>query len=270
MPKPKNKTAQRGIVAAAATALVVGGSFIAPAVAADKAESIPAPSQSPSATPSATDVAVDTKGLEKAIARDLGQTGEEYQEAAKVTAKASALKAALREAGIEHNVTVEDGIAVAQVGKADLAAAKKIIASVEETESPEGEKEQTEASAEATDEAKESAKPVASAAPAKATKKAEAEKPNLAKVAPVKSSSPAVKLETKDVNSIDDVLTELQKTVTPSALKELTSVTVDEKVRSWFEPVEQEQLKPPSLQSLLHCGPTKVYPSRKLPVDSKV
>ncbi|MGO1727400.1 MAG: hypothetical protein ACTHY3_10085, partial [Glutamicibacter ardleyensis] len=63
MPKPKNKTAQRGIVAAAATALVVGGSFIAPAVAADKAESTPAPSQGPSATPSATDAAVDTKGL---------------------------------------------------------------------------------------------------------------------------------------------------------------------------------------------------------------
>ncbi|HJX77115.1 LPXTG cell wall anchor domain-containing protein [Glutamicibacter sp.] len=128
MPKPKNKTAQRGIVAAAATALVVGGSFIAPAVAADKAESTPAPSQSPSATPSATDVAVDTKGLDEAIKRDLKKSPEQYLEDSKANDTVAEVTKKLEDKGIKTKSSVKDGKAEVEVGSKDAKKAEKIVA----------------------------------------------------------------------------------------------------------------------------------------------
>ncbi|MGO2030673.1 MAG: trypsin-like serine protease [Glutamicibacter ardleyensis] len=128
MPKPKNKTAQRGIVAAAATALVVGGSFIAPAVAADKAESTPAPSQSPSATPSATDVAVDTKGLDEAIKRDLKKSPEQYLEDSKANDTVAEVTKKLEDKGIKTKSSVKDGKAEVEVGSKDAKKAKEIVA----------------------------------------------------------------------------------------------------------------------------------------------
>ena len=128
MPKPKNKTAQRGIVAAAATALVVGGSFIAPAVAADKAESTPAPSQGPGATPSATDVAVDTKGLDEAIKRDLGKTPEQYLEDSKVNDTVADVTKKLEDKGIKTKSSIKDGKAEVEVGSKDAKQAEKIVA----------------------------------------------------------------------------------------------------------------------------------------------
>ncbi|MGP5124050.1 trypsin-like serine protease [Glutamicibacter ardleyensis] len=128
MPKPKNKTAQRGIVAAAATALVVGGSFIAPAVAADKAESTPAPSQGPSATPSATDAAVDTKGLDEAIKRDLGKSPEQYLEDSKANDTVAEVTKKLEDKGIKTKSSVKDGKAEVKVAKNDEEKAKDVIA----------------------------------------------------------------------------------------------------------------------------------------------
>ncbi|MGP5153762.1 trypsin-like serine protease [Glutamicibacter ardleyensis] len=128
MPKPKNKTAQRGIVAAAATALVVGGSFIAPAVAADKAESTPAPSQGPSATPSATDAAVDTKGLDEAIKRDLGKSPEQYLEDSKANDTVAEVTKKLEDKGIKTKSSVKDGKAEVEVGSKDAKKAEKIVA----------------------------------------------------------------------------------------------------------------------------------------------
>ncbi|PCC36302.1 S1 family peptidase, partial [Glutamicibacter sp. BW77] len=128
MPKPKNKTAQRGIVAAAATALVVGGSFIAPAVAADKAESTPAPSQSPSATPSATDVAVDTKGLDEAIKRDLKKSPEQYLEDSKANDTVAEVTKKLEDEGVKAKASIKDGKAEITVAEKDAKKAKDVIA----------------------------------------------------------------------------------------------------------------------------------------------
>ncbi|WP_146113625.1 S1 family peptidase, partial [Arthrobacter sp. MYb216] len=127
MPKPKNMTAQRGIVAAAATALVVGGSFIAPAVAADKAESTPAPSQSPSVTPSASDVAVDTKGLDEAIERDLNKSPEKYLEDAKANDTVAEVTKKLEAEGVKVKASVKDGKAEVEVGAKDAKKAKEIV-----------------------------------------------------------------------------------------------------------------------------------------------
>ncbi|WP_404291050.1 S1 family peptidase [Glutamicibacter arilaitensis] len=127
MPKPKNMTAQRGIVAAAATALVVGGSFIAPAVAADKAESTPAPSQSPSETPSASDVAVDTKGLDEAIKQDLGKSPEKYLEDAKANDTVAEVTEKLEAEGVKVKASVKDGKAVVEVGSKDAKKAKEVV-----------------------------------------------------------------------------------------------------------------------------------------------
>ncbi|MGP9781809.1 trypsin-like serine protease [Glutamicibacter sp. AOP12-B1-11] len=129
MPKPKNMTAQRGIVAAAATALVVGGSFIAPAVAADKAESTPAPSQSPSATPSASDVAVDTKGLDEAIERDLNKSPEKYLEDAKANDTVAEVTKKLEAEGVKVKASVKDGKAEFKVAAKDAKKTKDVIAS---------------------------------------------------------------------------------------------------------------------------------------------
>ncbi|TFH57366.1 trypsin-like serine protease [Glutamicibacter arilaitensis] len=228
MPHPKKKTAQRGIVAAAATALVVGSSFM-PALAA------PTTSESPSAPATANDNvsdtsgSVDTTGLAEAIERDLGETPEEYLAEAKVSAKASDIKTALREAKIDSNVVVKDGVVVVQVGKADLSASKKVIAEVEAAETTVAGEEVVQASATATAEAAEESVPAA-VAPTEATKKAEkVEKKSVEPSATEKATEGApVEIETEEVSSIDEVLEELKKTASPEALKELTSVTIDE------------------------------------------
>ncbi|MGP9490401.1 trypsin-like serine protease, partial [Glutamicibacter sp. AOP5-A2-7] len=227
MPKPKNMTAQRGIVAAAATALVVGGSFM-PATAAPTASESPAATATASEKAPTTEGAVDTSGLAEAIERDLGETPEEYLEDAKVTAKASKIKAALRAAEIDTNVVVEDGVVVVKVGKADLAASKKIIAEVEATETAKAGEKSVEASATATAES-EAKSATTSASPAEATEKAKDAAKNPAEFSA--ESEPAlnvpVTLESTEVSTIDEVLAMLKETAAPSALKELTSVTID-------------------------------------------
>ena len=122
MPHPKNKTAQRGLVAAAATALVVGSSFM-PAAAAPEVSSTPAPSASDSATTSG----VDTKGIDKAIERDLGKTVEKYVEDSKANETAAAVREELKKQDIAANARVKDGKAEVEVSKKDAAKAKKVI-----------------------------------------------------------------------------------------------------------------------------------------------
>ncbi|CBT75735.1 hypothetical protein AARI_15130 [Glutamicibacter arilaitensis Re117] len=228
MPHPKKKTAQRGIVAAAATALVVGSSFM-PALAAPTASESPSAPATADDNVSDTSGSVDTTGLAEAIERDLGETPEEYLAEAKVSAKASDIKTALREAKIDSNVVVKDGVVVVQVGKGDLSASKKVIAEVEAAETTVAGEEVVQATATATAEAAEESVPAA-VAPTEATKKAEkVEKKSVEPSATEKATeSAAVEFETEEVSSIDEVLKKLKKTASPEALKELTSVTIDE------------------------------------------
>ncbi|KUM32089.1 hypothetical protein AQ436_03010 [Arthrobacter sp. EpRS66] len=131
MPNPNKKTAQRGIVAAAATALVVGSSFM-PAVAAPEATSSPSvsASSSESATPSATTTegAVDTTGLPEAIERDLDKTVDEYLEDSKASETAAAVDKALAKEGVETRTSVENGKAKIKVSEKDAEKAKKVVA----------------------------------------------------------------------------------------------------------------------------------------------
>ena len=130
MPNPNKKTAQRGIVAAAATALVVGSSFM-PAVAAPEATSSPSASasSSESTTPSATTTegAVDTTGLPEAIERDLGKTVDEYLEDSKASETAATLDKALEQAGIEATTSVKGGEASISVEKSAVKKAEKVV-----------------------------------------------------------------------------------------------------------------------------------------------
>ncbi|UTT41172.1 S1 family peptidase [Glutamicibacter mishrai] len=130
MPNPNKKTAQRGIVAAAATALVVGSSFM-PAVAAPEATSSPSASasSSESATPSATTTegAVDTTGLPEAIERDLDKTVDEYLEDSKANETAATLDKALEQEGIEATTSVKGGEASISVEKSAVKKAEKVV-----------------------------------------------------------------------------------------------------------------------------------------------
>ncbi|MDR4532925.1 S1 family peptidase [Glutamicibacter sp. PS] len=124
MPHPQKKNAQRGVVAAAATALVVGGSFIAPAVAADKAIESPA-AQTPATT---TDSGVDTRGLKEAVKEDLGKDLDQYLEESKVSNAVSDAKQKLAEEGIKASASVKDGKATIEVATKDQKAAAKVVA----------------------------------------------------------------------------------------------------------------------------------------------
>jgi len=130
MPNPNKKTAQRGLVAAAATALVVGSSFM-PAVAAPEATSSPSVSASSSekASPSATTTegAVDTTGLPEAIERDLDKTVDEYLEDSKASETAATLDKALKKEGIEATTSVKGGEASISVEKSAVKKAEKVI-----------------------------------------------------------------------------------------------------------------------------------------------
>ncbi|MGO2123847.1 S1 family peptidase [Glutamicibacter arilaitensis] len=127
MPHPKKKTAQRGIVAAAATALVVGSSFM-PALAAPTASESPSASTSASEKPSPSASAVDTEGLDKAIERDLDKSVEEYVKDGETSDAVSKVRDELNEKGVEATASVKDGKAEITVGKDDADKAKKIIA----------------------------------------------------------------------------------------------------------------------------------------------
>ncbi|MGO4296866.1 S1 family peptidase [Glutamicibacter sp. MCAF14] len=134
MPHPKKKTAQRGIVAAAATALVVGSSFM-PALAAPTASESPSASASASAKASAntsasatpSESALDTKGLDKAIERDLDKTVEEFVEQGDASDAASKVRDELEAKGVDATASVKDGKAEITVGKKDVAKAKEVI-----------------------------------------------------------------------------------------------------------------------------------------------
>ncbi|UYQ78914.1 LPXTG cell wall anchor domain-containing protein [Glutamicibacter sp. JL.03c] len=130
MPNPNKKTAQRGIVAAAATALVVGSSFM-PAVAAPEATSSPSLSASSSekATPSATTTegAVDTTGLPEAIERDLGKTVDEFVKDGETSDAASKVRDELKSKGIEATASVKDAKVEITVEKGASAEAKEVI-----------------------------------------------------------------------------------------------------------------------------------------------
>ena len=239
MPSPKRMIAQRGAVAVASTALVVGSSVLAyPAFATE------APSDAP-ATPSASDVAVDTTGLAEAIKRDLKKSPEKYLEESEANVLAGDLKKALAKASIEANVVIEDGVVVVQVSDANLEKASKVIEAAQEKSSD------VEASAEATDAAEdplktESAEPKASASE---SQKATTEKPQTAEApkkteeaatatpsesmeetpaAPEEPKDEKVRLEPGDLGKYSDpvkTLKALQKHVDPAQLKRLTSVT---------------------------------------------
>ncbi|PMQ21071.1 hypothetical protein [Glutamicibacter arilaitensis] len=118
MPHPKKKTAQRGIVAAAATALVVGSSFM-PALAAPTASESPSASTSASEKPSPSASAVDTEGLDKAIERDLDKSVEEYVKDGETSDAVSKVRDELNEKGVEATASVKDGKAEITVGKDD-------------------------------------------------------------------------------------------------------------------------------------------------------
>ena len=130
MPNPNNKTAQRGLVAAAATALVVGSSFM-PAVAAQETKGSPSPSASSSeansASSSATENSVDTTGLPEAIERDLDKSVDEYLEDSKSSETAAAVDKNLEDEGIEARSSVEGGKVEIEVSKKDAAKAKAIV-----------------------------------------------------------------------------------------------------------------------------------------------
>ncbi|WP_334121610.1 LPXTG cell wall anchor domain-containing protein [Glutamicibacter sp.] len=127
MPNPNKKTAQRGIVAAAATALVVGSSFM-PAVAAPEATSSPSVSQKSTPSASSTESAVDTTGLPEAIERDLDKTVDEYLEDSKANETAATVDKALKKEGIATRTSVENGKAKVKVSEKDAEKAKKIVA----------------------------------------------------------------------------------------------------------------------------------------------
>ncbi|UTM47468.1 S1 family peptidase [Glutamicibacter mysorens] len=127
MPHPKKKTAQRGIVAAAATALVVGSSFM-PAAAAPTVSESPTASTPASEKPSPSASAVDTEGLDKAIERDLDKSVEEYVKDGETSDAVSKVRDELHEKGVEATASVKDGKAEITVGKDDADKAKKIIA----------------------------------------------------------------------------------------------------------------------------------------------
>lgn len=134
MPKPNNKTAQRGFVAVAATALVVGGSFM-PAAAAP--EAAVAPSESPSAAAStnasatsaddASDSAVETEGLKEAVERDLGKTVEQFNAESKVSEEVAEIREKLSDEGIKASASVNGTTAEIKVSKADEVKAKKVL-----------------------------------------------------------------------------------------------------------------------------------------------
>ena len=122
MPHPKNKTAQRGLVAAAATALVVGSSFM-PAAAAPEVSNTPAPS----ASASATDASIDATGLDEALERDLNKTREQWNEDSKTVDEATKVAESLKDKGIEATATAKDGKAEITVSSKDAKAAKKAV-----------------------------------------------------------------------------------------------------------------------------------------------
>ncbi|MEF9982569.1 MAG: S1 family peptidase, partial [Glutamicibacter sp.] len=126
MPHPKKKTAQRGIVAAAATALVVGSSFM-PAAAAPTASESPSASATASEKPLASETALDTEGLDKAIEKDLNKSVEEYVKDGETSDAASKVRDELNAKGIDATASVKDGKAEITVSKKDAAKAKEIV-----------------------------------------------------------------------------------------------------------------------------------------------
>ncbi|MEG0212838.1 MAG: trypsin-like serine protease, partial [Glutamicibacter sp.] len=126
MPHPKKKTAQRGIVAAAATALVVGSSFM-PAAAAPTASESPSASATESEKPLASETALDTEGLDKAIEKDLNKSVEEYVKDGETSDAASKVRDELNAKGIDATASVKDGKAEITVSKKDAAKAKEIV-----------------------------------------------------------------------------------------------------------------------------------------------
>ncbi|GAA0190204.1 hypothetical protein GCM10009526_08570 [Glutamicibacter creatinolyticus] len=127
MPSPHRKIVQRGAVAVASTALVVGGSVLAfPASATE------APIDTPAAS-SASEAAVDTSGLSKAIERDLKMTPEQYVAESEANVLAGELKKALDVAKIDATVVIEEGVVVVQVADVNLEAANGVIAKTQKT-----------------------------------------------------------------------------------------------------------------------------------------
>ena len=223
MPNPKKKTAQRGLVAAAATALVVGSSFM-PAAAAPEVNA----ADSQASNSSASDSAVDTTGLANAIEEDLGKSVDEYLEDSKLNDKASALKKALKEAGIDSNVSIKNDKISVQVANANLDKANELIAGLaadakdnsvvaKASDKPAEADAQQDKKAIAEDAKSESVKPVA--AKTEAAKKSV----NAAKVV----DSGVLVTGIEKMTTIDGVLKQLQANLAPSEISRLTSVTVD-------------------------------------------
>lgn len=136
MPKLNSKTAPRGLATMAATALMVGGSFM-PAAAAPEASQTPleTPSSTSTApsTAASTDPTMPTEGLSEAVQRDLGKTVDEFKEDAKHSKQAAEIREKLGVEGIKATATVEDGKAQITVGEADEDRAKEIVESTAAT-----------------------------------------------------------------------------------------------------------------------------------------
>ncbi|MCW4466245.1 S1 family peptidase [Glutamicibacter sp. MNS18] len=232
MPNPKKKIAQRGAVVVASTALVFGGSVLAyPAFATEASE---APVEAATPAPTQAD-GVDTTGLAEAIERDLGKSPKQYLKDSELNVTATELKKQLQEADIDHNVVIEDGVVLVQVGEADLEAVEKIVAAVN------GDSDVAPASAEATDASEETAEateteeaePTEQTEEAQATEEAEAtaEAEATTDAVEAEEAEGEIKVEAvpegeqAEVSSVREALKELEKQLDPSQVSRLTSVT---------------------------------------------
>lgn len=136
MPKLNSRTGQRRLAAAAATALVVGGSFLPAGAAQEVSEEMPdAPSSPATGLPgSSAPVSVqttpasapaggldDAEGLRKAVERDLGQTVDEFNEEAKASQNAARIREEPASDGIMASASVENGKAAITVAEEDEA-----------------------------------------------------------------------------------------------------------------------------------------------------
>lgn len=133
MPKPKSRSAQRSFTTVAATALVIGGSFIPAAAASNVADPLPEmPSASTTVNPSARPA--ETSGLSEAVQRDLGKTLEEFNAEAEASEDAVRVREKLSSEAISSSASATDGQAGLKVSKADVAKTHRVAESTAQSD----------------------------------------------------------------------------------------------------------------------------------------
>ncbi|WP_181578291.1 Ig-like domain-containing protein [Arthrobacter sp. AQ5-05] len=103
---------KRGSIAAATTALVIGSSFAAPAIATTTASPVPVSTET-SAAPTTEASRGDSKadlpaGLEEAVTRDLGKSLEEFNENGKLNALVETLAKELKQSKLDAEFVIAD------------------------------------------------------------------------------------------------------------------------------------------------------------------